>query len=164
MAILSEQLKFYKSSSGEGLGGSITGTEIISGDPTNLFDNVSSSESTLGDVEYRCLFIQNKNSTVDLLNAKVFILSNTTSLDTRIEIGLGTSGISTPEQTIPNESTAPSGVTFLSAQDAQNGLNVGNLPSSNGYVAIWVKRTVDSGAEATIADQASIKIVGETTA
>ncbi len=164
MAILPEQLKFYSSSEGVGLGGSITSNEIISGDLNNLFDDVTSSESTNGSTEYRCLFIQNKNATIDLINAVVFIESNTTSEDTSVEIGLGTGGISSNEQTVPNETTAPSGVVFSTAEDANNGISVGTLPSDNGYVAVWIKRVVDPGAEPSTNDNFTISIFGETTA
>ena len=45
-------------------------------------------------------------------NSVIWIASNTPSADTTIEIALGSSAVNGTEQTIANESTAPTGVTF----------------------------------------------------
>ena len=45
-------------------------------------------------------------------NSVIWIASNTPSADTTIEIALGSSAINGTEQTIANENTAPTGVTF----------------------------------------------------
>jgi hypothetical protein len=42
----------------------------------------------------------------------VWISSNTPASDTQIAIGVGTAAVNGTEQTVANESTAPSGVTF----------------------------------------------------
>ena len=47
-------------------------------------------------------------------SAKILIVTNTPSTDTSIEIALGSSAVNGTEQTIANENTAPTGVTFSS--------------------------------------------------
>ena len=121
MPITSTDLKFHlsggaaNSDPNAALGGAISTTQIVDATVANLFDNVSSAESAAGDTEYRCFYVKNTHATLTLQAAKVYIQTNTPSADTSAEIGLGTSAVNGTEQTVANESTAPSAVTFSTA-------------------------------------------------
>ena len=164
MPILNTEFKYFKSSFGVGLGAAIDlAAPIVDASLNNIFDNVSPSEANDGDVEYRCIYVRNENATIDLLSAVAYIDSNTTSSDTTIEIGLGTSGANGVEQTIPDEETAPGSVVFTSPADAASGLIMGTISASNGHYPIWIKRTVAATSNPLTSDQFTIAVQGETT-
>lgn len=164
MPIASSELKFFKSSSGVGLGGAISGTEIVSGNLNNLFDDVSSAQSFTGITEYRCLYVKNTNAAINLLNTLFYIEADSSSTDTSLEIGLGTAGPNATEQTIPDEETAPAAVVFEAGIGAENALAVGTVDFNGGYHAIWIKRVVAAESDAQATDLGSLTIDGETTA
>lgn len=164
MAIVSEEIKFFKSSSGVGLGGAISNVEIVDNVLANIFDNVSSAEGVAGDVEHRCIYVGNRNALINLVAAVMFIEANAVSDDLNIEIGLGTSGINGIETPIAEEGDAPVGVVFSSAVDYDNGIALGTIPAATGHIAVWIRRTVEAGAEAVSDDGATYTVQGETTA
>lgn len=169
MPIVANDIKFYLSG-GAGntdvnasLGGAKSSTEITTATLHNLFDQVSSAESSAGDTEYRCIYVENTHGTLTLQNAAAYISSNTPSGDTTLDIGLGTAGIDTQEQTVADESTAPSGVTFSAPATLGAGLSIGNLAAGS-YMAIWLRRTVNSSAAAYSNDGATVNVGGDTAA
>jgi len=163
MSVLSTDIKLFKSASGAALslGGAITATEIVSSTLNNLFDIVSSTESRDGDIEYRCFYVRNTNTSFTLQAAAIQIVSDTASLTTRIAIGLGSSFVGGVEQSVADEETAPIGVTFTNVEG--NVLNIGNIPP-NSFKAVWVRRTVNAGTAAATSDASTLRITGETTA
>lgn len=169
MPITSTDLKFHlsggaaNSDPNAALGGAISTTQIVDATVANLFDNVSSAESAAGDTEYRCFYVKNTHATLTLQAAKVYIQTNTPSADTSAEIGLGTSAVNGTEQTVANESTAPSGVTFSSAAGSGNALSIGNIPAGQ-HKAIWLKRIVNAAAAAYNSDSVIIRVEGDTAA
>ena len=169
MPITSTDLKFHlsggaaNSDPNAALGGAISTTQIVDATVANLFDNVSSAESAAGDTEYRCFYVKNTHATLTLQAAKVYIQTNTPSADTSAEIGLGTSAVHGTEQTVANESTAPSGVTFSTAAGSGNALSIGNIPAGQ-HKAIWLKRIVNAAAAAYNSDSVIIRVEGDTAA
>src|SRR5687768_11458567 len=167
MPIVAADIKEYKSTFSAGgidsLGGAITATEITDNTTHNIWDVVSSTESNTGDTEYRCIYVKNTNATLTLESAKVWIATNTPSTDTSVEIGLGTSAVNGTEQTVANESTAPSGVTFSTAAGEGNALTIGNIPNGQ-HKAIWIKRIVGATAGAYNDDNYVLSYAGDTAA
>lgn len=169
MPITSTDLKFHlsggaaNSDPNAALGGAISTTQIVDATVANLFDNVGSAESAAGDTEYRCFYVKNTHATLTLQAAKVYIQTNTPSADTSAEIGLGTSAVNGTEQTIANESTAPSAVTFSTAAGSGNALSIGNIPAGQ-HKAIWLKRIVNAAAAAYNSDSVIIRVEGDTAA
>ncbi len=129
----------------------------------NLFDTVIGDEAAAGDIEYRCFYVHNAHASLTLENAVVWIDANTPSADTTIAIGLGTAAINATEQTVANESTAPTSVTFSSPASKGAGLAIGNLPFGQ-HKAVWVRRTVSAAAAAVNSDTFSIRVAGDTAA
>lgn len=141
------------------LGGAMSSTAV----PAGGFDTVSSTEAGSGDTEYRCIYVLNDHATLTLQSAKAWIQANTPGGDTDVEIGLGTTAVGTGnEQTVANESTAPSGVTFSAAANEGAALSIGDIPPGH-RKAIWMKRTVNAAAAAAN-ETFSIRVKGDTAA
>lgn len=167
MPIESTDIEFRLSGGGSNtdpnaaLGGAKSSTEIGTG-LHNLFDIVSSAESAAGDTEYRCFYVHNAHATLTLENAVIYIQSNTPSTDTSAEIAVGSSAVNGTEQTIADESTAPTGVTFSTAT-VTAALALGDIPPGQ-HRAVWVKRIVAEGAAAYNDDQVTLRVQGDTAA
>jgi hypothetical protein len=109
----------------------------------NLFDTVSIAEGAAGDIEYRALIVKNEQASI--LTAFEIYIDRQTPLETDdVEIAveeLVTSKI----QTIANESTAPTAVTFSKPTLAAPLTIVGTNLAVNGMIGIWMKRTITAG-------------------
>ena len=161
MPILTSDILF-KQSGASNLGGAISGTDVSTA-LHGLFDVVSGPESLAGDVEYRCIYVKNNHGTLTLYNAVAFIQTNTPSGYTSCDIGLGTSAINGTEQTIANESAAPSGVSFSAPSAYASGLLIGDL-APGATKAIWIRRTINAGAVAYNNDGMTLAVQGDTAA
>jgi hypothetical protein len=165
--IVSSDIK-YRLSGGSGnsdpnasLGGAKSSVQITNNSLHNLFDVVSAAESTSGDTEYRCFYVHNGHATLTLTAAKVWIQTNTPSADTNLQIGLGTSAVNGTEQTVADEQTAPSGVSFSAPANEGASLSIGDIPPGQ-HKAIWVRRIVGAAASAFSADSGVIRVKGNT--
>lgn len=127
---------------------------------SNYFDDVSSAEASAGDVEYRCVYVHNNHGSLTLQGAKIWIQTQTPSASTDVAIGLGTSAINATEQTVGNESTAPSGVSFSAPSSFAGGLTIGDIPNGQ-HKAVWIRRTVNAGA-ASASDSFTLRTQGDT--
>lgn len=163
MAIASTDIKFRLS------GGASNATQIASlggvksttTDATaGIFDDVSSAESAAGDVEYRCVYVHNNHGTLTLTGAVAWLAANTPSASTDVAIGVGTSAVNGTEQTVANESTAPTGITFVAAATQGAGVALGDIPAGQ-HRAVWIRRTVTAGAAAA-ADSFTLRATGDT--
>jgi len=162
MAIISTDIK-YKLSGGVSNTNpnlSLGGVRSTTDASTNLLDDVSSAEATSGDIEYRCVYVNNTHATLTLLGAKLWIQANTPSASTDAAIGLGTAGLNATEQTVADENTAPIGVTFSNPSSFASGLTLGDIPATQHY-SIWIRRTVTAGAPAA-ADSFTLRVQGDT--
>jgi hypothetical protein len=141
------------------LGGEISSTEV-SGSLNALFDYVTGAESAAGDTEYRCIYLRNSHGSLILYGAKVWIATNSPSADTHCQIALGTSAINGTEQTVANENTAPTGVSFADAANEGAALSIGDIPPGE-HKALWIKRDVTAGASAYNNDGLTITFKGD---
>lgn len=169
MPIASSDIKQYLSG-GSGntdpnasLGGAISTTEITDNVDNNLFDDVSGSEATAGDTEYRGIYFKNTHASLTLQSTKIWIETQTTSSNDAVAIALPGEGLNATIETIANESTAPSGETFSAPASYAAGLSMGNIPNGQ-YYGLWVRRVVDASASAYTANSFQLKIQGETAA
>ena len=142
--------------------GGAKSSNAMSGSVDALFDFTSGAESAAGDVEYRCVYLNNENGTDTMLGPVVWISSNTPLAGTALAIGVGTSAVNGTEQTVANESTAPAGVTFSEPASAGSGLALGDLPPGQ-HKAIWLRRTVTAGSGSSANDTWSLGYQCETT-
>lgn len=139
---------------------SLGGAKSSSSAGANILDDILAAESGAGYTDYRCIYVHNGNASLTLQNAVIWLASNTTSTATDIAIGLGTSAISGTEQTVANEATAPTGVTFSSPATYATGLLIGSLAAA-AHKAVWVRRTVNALAPAS-SDTFTLRVQGDT--
>lgn len=144
------------------LGGIISSTEV-SGSLNSFWDVVSGTESSVGDVEFRCLYVKNNHGSLTLYNAYVWISTNTPSTDTTVAIALGAAAINATEAAIADESAVPPAVSFSAPSSYATGLLIGDIPAGQ-YKAVWVRRTVSAGAAAYASDSVTISAQGDTEA
>lgn len=162
MALLSSDIttRLSGGASNNNANTSLGGVKSSNAAPSTLFDDVLGVEAQNGSSEYRCVYINNANGAgASYLDVKLWIQTNTPSVDTTIAIGLGTSGLNGTEQTVANETTAPIGVTFSAPTDYASGLVVGSIPAGQSF-AYWIRRTVNPGA-AAFADSYTIRHQGD---
>lgn len=145
------------------LGGAISSVEIVDDTASNLFDTVTVTESSAGDIEYRAFFVKNTHATLTYEDVTIYISTNTPSVDTTVAIAIADEavGVDTIE-TIADESTAPVGPTFSSPSTAASGLVIGDMAPGE-MKGIWVRWTVTAGASAVL-DEVSITTSGGTSA
>ena len=146
------------------LGGVKSSTEVTDNTLNNLYDQVSGSESASGDTEYRCVYIHNSHASLSMQNVRIYISTNSTSPDDTWEVALGSAAINATEQTITDETTAPTGVTFSNtAISYATGLAPPDIPFGQ-HKAIWYKRIVTAGAAAFNNDSITVNIDCDTAA
>lgn len=144
------------------LGSFCSSTQLTDNTDNNLFDDVTGGEHTAGDTEYRCVYIHNAHGSLSLDNAVVWIASDTSGADSDLSIAVGTAAVGGQEQSIANESTAPTGVSWSDAAVSRaTGLSLGNIPAGS-HKAVWLRRTITAGSTPQAADTAQIQAGGDT--
>ena len=138
------------------LGGAKSSTVV----PAALFDDVTSAESAAGDTEYRCIYVHNANGTLTMQNAVLWITANTTA--NRIAVGVGSSAVNGTEQTVADENTAPTGVTFSQPTTKGAAIALGNIPAGQ-HRAVWLRRAI-TAASAASNDTYSLRVECDTAA
>ena len=139
---------------------SLGGAKSSTAASASIYDDVTSAEASSGDTEYRCIYVHNNHGTLTYLGSKVWIQTNTPSADTDVAIGLGTSAVNGTEQTVADENTAPSGVTFSAPTSFAGGLSIGDIPAGQ-HKAVWIRRTINAGAAAA-SDSFTLRVQGDT--
>lgn len=162
MAIVSSDIKYRLSggSSNTDPAASLGGVKSSTDASASIYDDVTSAEASSGDTEYRCIYVHNNHGTLTYLGSKVWIQTNTPSADTDVAIGLGTSAVNGTEQTVADENTAPSGVTFSAPTSFAGGLSIGDIPAGQ-HKAVWIRRTINAGA-AVASDSFTLRVQGDT--
>lgn len=144
------------------LGGAKSSTQVTDNVDNNLFDDVTGAEHAAGDVEYRCIYVHNNHGSLTLTSAVVWIQSDTSGADSDLSIAVGSAAINGTEQTIANEGTAPTGVTWSDAATSRaTGLALGDIPAGQ-HKAVWVRRTISAGSTPQAADTGSVQAGGDT--
>jgi hypothetical protein len=141
--------------------GGVKSSASMSSAVDGLFDAVAAAEAVAGRVEYRCIYLHNANSADLMTAARVWLGANTPLVGTTIDIAVGSAALNATEQTIANETTAPTGVSFSAPSTAASGLALGNIPAGQ-HRAIWLRRTVTAGSGSSANDTFSIDFDAET--
>lgn len=145
------------------LGGAKSTTQIVDATVQNLFANVSGAEAAAGSTKYRGLYFHNGHATLALQNAVLWIQQETPSADTLVNLALAGEGLNGTMETVADEDTAPVGEVFTHPTTKGAGLSLGNVPAGQHY-GIWVQRIVSAAAAAANADNAVLRVEGETAA
>lgn len=146
------------------LGGEITTSESASGITGNIFDTFSGAETSAGGTFYACLYLKNTNASQLATTLSVYINSETAHAGVNVSLALGIGGVNTNEAAIPNETTAPAGITFSDTDTTSSGDAVADValafPNLNfgEYHGFWVRMTIDPATAAKTGYVANIKV------
>lgn len=153
MVILSTDIT-YRLSGGAGnssvnasLGGAKSSTALVDNTLNNLFADSLGTESSAGSTKYRAIYVHNAHASLTMLSARVYIPTNTPSTDDTFDVAVGTAAINGTEQSVANEDTAPTGVSWSAPSTYAAGLALGDIPAGQ-HKAIWFRRTITAGAAA----------------
>jgi hypothetical protein len=156
MTITSSEIKYYISGgttntnpalSIGGARSTVGGGEITSGVLNNVWSDIDATQAGAGSVKYRCIYVRNTNLEDTWTSPKIWLSSLTTSSDDEVDIGLGSSAVNGTEQSVANEDSAPTGgVTFSRPVSKATGLTLGSTLTAGQHKALWIRRTVLSGA------------------
>ena len=175
MPITSSNIKFYLSGGtnasnsdvNASIGGVLTSTEVADDQLHNLFDKTLGTESTAGDIEYRCIYVKNTHGSLELELAKIWISSNTSSPANVIAIALDGAGKGGTAETETDENVAPTGETFSQPTAYSGGLSLDGGGTGLGYgvsYPIWIRRTIAAGATAVDNVTFVLSVQGDTAA
>ncbi|CAA9322687.1 MAG: hypothetical protein AVDCRST_MAG68-2060 [uncultured Gemmatimonadetes bacterium] len=128
-----------------------------------IWDNVSGSEHSAGDVEYRCIYVQNNHATLTAEAVAFFFDAEGGSADTAVDGGADAAAAGTAAQVVANEQTAPTSVTFSRPTTRAAGISLGNIGPAS-YKAVWLRRTVLAGTTAFNGDSVGFRVALDTAA
>jgi hypothetical protein len=125
----------------------------------NLFDDISSIESAVGDNEYRAFDVYNAGIAT-ATGVAIWIATQSTSYpETWILLGQVSANnphIASWSGQIVAEGTAPTSVSFVAHYDG-NRLALPNIPVGQAC-RVWIRRSVTAGAHKSYADLASLRV------
>lgn len=164
MPIVASDIKFRLSggASNSDPNASLGGVKSSTDAGTDLFDNVSSAESSTGHTDYRIIYIHNGHGSLTGKSSKVWLQSNTPSPDTAVEIAL-IGSVNDTAPVLANENTAPAGASFSSAATEGAALSIGDIPPGQ-HQAVCIKRVVSPGAAAYTGDGFTLRFKCDTEA
>lgn len=135
---------------------------IVSDTDNNDMNDITSAEALAGIVLYRGFYFSNEiTSSVLTWTAPVFwIESQTSSGDTTVLIAIALEAKNVAIETLVNEETAPSGISFTAPANKAAGIAIGDL-DQNDNRGHWIQYIVNAGATAVV-DQYTIRAEGDT--
>lgn len=168
--IQSDDIKFYysggssNSDGDDSIGGVKSSEEIPDGELHNLFDKIDAEEAEADYTDYRGIYVANENGeSLNLESVLAFIDEQDTDSDVTIKIGLPEEGVDEEIESLADEETEPTDVTFDSADGEDNGLDLVDSLSDGSYIGLWIERTSPTESSAYGDDYGKIGIRGETT-
>jgi hypothetical protein len=120
------------------LGGVGSSQEVSATPLNNLFDDVDAGEASAGDVEYRAIDLYNGGDQA-AVGVELYISTETPNANTQIDVALDST-----TQSIADESTAPTGVTFSHPLTGSR-LSVSDIAVGSTQ-RVWLRRTVSASA------------------
>jgi hypothetical protein len=142
------------------LGGaiSVTREELSNNVPNAFWTPISTAMALSGNTRYRCFYFYNSHDSIYATNPIVYISQQTASPADEVSIALGSSGINGTEQTIGNETTAPTGVNFVAGTTRTTGIVVNAAIPPLGWFAIWLADTIKPNAESFAYNNYKVRI------
>lgn len=120
------------------LGGVMSADQVAATAMNNLFDDVSPADRLSGSVKYRAIDIYNAGDAAATV-VKAFMDAITSNADTDLAFGLDSG-----TQSIADEDTAPTSVTFANYTSASK-LSISDIAAGSAQ-RLWIRRTVAAGA------------------
>jgi len=125
--------------------------QVDNGDQ-EVLEDVSPVEADVGTFTYVCVYFHNTHEFAALRELIMFITYDTYSPST-IEIGVDPVGIGGVPAFVPDNATAPAGVTF-SSPTFENPLILGDIVFKQ-RVPIWIRRTIPQGTATSVINDLS---------
>jgi hypothetical protein len=163
MAIVAGDLKMYLTGGAANadpllsLGGVTSSVQFTDNTLDKLFASVGPAEALAGATKYRALTFKN-TSALTAYSASIHISQESTSADTTVEIAYDATGT----QSVVDEDTAPTGLTFSKPLSLATAIALGNVVAG-GVARIWFKRIVSATAAAASADTGKFMMTVGTT-
>lgn len=133
--------------------GTYTESVSVGFESQNVFDDTATAETTTGSTSYRCIFFKNISDTSHTYRFMQVVESSPNSA--QYFMGMNASEVNTA-QTIADEFTAPSGVTFYESGVSVTDQLVFTLSAGDSQ-AIWLRRTIPARASGEpLTDQCSM--------
>lgn len=124
----------------------------------NLWDNITKTENFNNTVDYRCVYIKNDDGAGGIFASPTLFISGNSKAD--FEVGFDAAGVNGTAQTVADELTAPSGVTF-SVPTITTPLSLPTDLNDGDYIGLWIKRSANNiTGSGTITDIFSLEIDG----
>lgn len=111
-----------------------------------VFDRVTLAQAQSGHTDYRCLYVKNKHASADITAVTLLQRIGPSNTKITLELGNGSSAVNGTEQTIANETTAPTNVTFTTPSNSTEGVELATSLSNGKKKAFWLKRVTAAGA------------------
>ena len=148
-------------------------TEVGAGD-NNLFDDITGSEASAGDTEYRCFCVKNTNGSDALDAVKVWISTDTGNAEDDISFAVEvptSSDTAGYAQTIADESSAPT-VNAGNVSDWSDATTKGTGVAINinahdtdldagEIIFVWLRRVISASASSASAESVTISVEGD---
>lgn len=140
------------------LGGLQSSHEFLGTEAHQILDRVDRNELNTGMDDYHMLYLQNTNQVRTYTDIFLFVYQNTISPFDQILIGLANAGKNSEEPALAFDTDVPAGpVVFTAAETPTQGLMIPSLGPNERW-GIWIKRTVNPGAQIHAANIAKIAI------
>ena len=125
----------------------------------NLWNFVPQADATNGvAAEYRCTYIRNGNATRTARNCYFWFETLNRDTDIIFSMGLDPAGTNGTALTIPDEQTAPVGVSFTQPTSRQTALFLGDLKPGD-YIPVWTQRQVSPNSQSYYKDNYVYRLV-----
>lgn len=146
------------------LGGQVstaTNRNIQSNFLHNLFDEVQKSEAVSGEYEYRHFYYRNSHD-FKVRNVKLMVIADQTSIWSKVEFAKGTANNGLVEQAVPDENTAPVGISDndWSIPNAANPIVLGDVEAGS-TASVWCRRRVEPGSLIAKGEKVIIRIIAD---
>jgi len=140
----------------------VAGGIIVSDTDNNDMDDITSAEALAGIIIYHGYYYSNEIiSAILTWTSPVFwIESQTSSGDTTVLIAIALEAKNVAIETLANEETAPSGISFTAPANKAAGISIGDL-DQNDNRGHWIQYIVNAASTAVV-DQYTIKAEGDT--
>jgi len=146
MPIVAGDLKMYltggaaNADPNASLGGATSSVQFTDNTIRNLFADISPGEAAAGSVKYRALAFKNSSAFIAYA-AALFISLETVSAQTTMAVAYDATGT----QSVANEDTAPSGLSFSTPLSLAAAIALGDV-AAGAERRVWFRRTVNAGA------------------
>ncbi len=136
--------------------GGIVDTDVLNND----MNDISSGEAASGITIYHGYYYENTHGTLTWTTPVFWIESQTSSIDTAVNVAIADEAKNVAIEVIANEETPPVGPVFTAPANKAAGIAIGSLDPADNR-GFWVEYIVNAGSATTL-DEYTIRAEGDT--